>query len=58
MASLQWNVIPYRIDVSTLSDEYASPMGFTGAFVGMSCQDMADASAYADFKYFEYRVLD
>lgn len=55
---LQWNVIPYRIDVSTLSDEYASPMGFTGAFVGMSCQDMADASAYADFKYFEYRVLD
>jgi xylan 1,4-beta-xylosidase len=54
---LRWNVIPYRIDVSTLSDEYATPMGFTGAFVGMSSQDMKDASAYADFYYFKYKVI-
>jgi xylan 1,4-beta-xylosidase len=58
MEDLQWHIIPYRIDVSTLSDEYATPMGFTGAFAGMSCQDMAEGSGYADFEYFTYKVLD
>ncbi len=55
---MKWNVIPYTIDTSILSDENANPMGFTGAFVGMSCQDLADASAYADFSYFKYQLLD
>ncbi|MDF2533669.1 MAG: glycoside hydrolase family 43 [Clostridia bacterium] len=55
---MKWKVIPYTIDTSILSDEYAKPMGFTGAFVGMSCQDMAYASAYADFNYFKYQLLD
>lgn len=55
---LVWKDIPYQIDVSTLSDEYATPLGFTGAFIGMSCQDMNDSSAYADFSYFKYKVLD
>jgi len=54
----KWHVIPYSIDVSTLSDDYATPMGFTSAFIGMSCQDMADGSGYADFDYFTYKVLD
>jgi len=53
-----WKVIPYKLDVSILSDEYATPMGFTGAFVGMSCQDMMDRSGYADFYSFNYKVLD
>lgn len=55
---LVWKDIPYRIDASTLSDEYATPLGFTGAFIGISCQDMRDSSAYADFYYFKYTVLD
>lgn len=54
----QWKSIPFKLDVSILSDEYANPMGFTGAFVGMSCQDMQDRSGYADFYYFSYKVLD
>ena len=54
----QWKAIPYKFDVSILSDEYATPMGFTGAFVGMSCQDLMDRTAYADFHYFNYRILD
>jgi xylan 1,4-beta-xylosidase len=40
-----------------LSDE-ASPPGnpnFTGAFVGMCCQDMTGIRRSADFDYFEYR---
>ncbi len=48
--------IPYRIDASKLSDEYATPCGFTGAFVGMSCVDMLNKTAYADFLSFTYRA--
>jgi xylan 1,4-beta-xylosidase len=54
----QWRAISYKFDASVLSDEYATPMGFTGAFVGMSCQDMMDKSGYADFYSFTYKVLD
>lgn len=46
--------IPYDIDISTLSDDYATPLGFTGAFVGMCCVDMRDKTAYADFYDFIY----
>lgn len=54
----QWKTIPCKLDVSTLSDEYATPMGFTGAFVGMSCLDLIDKKSYGDFYYFSYRILD
>lgn len=46
--------LPYTIDVSTLSDDYAVPLGFTGAFAGMCCIDMRDKTAWADFHYFKY----
>jgi len=46
--------IPHEIDVSTLSDDYAQPLGFTGAFVGMCCVDMRDKTSWADFYHFEY----
>ena len=31
---------------------------FTGAFVGMSCQDMSGTAHPADFDFFEYRERD
>ena len=31
---------------------------FTGAFVGMACQDMAGTALPADFDWFEYRERD
>ena len=46
--------IPYEIDVSTLSDDYAQPLGFTGAFIGMCSVDMRDKTSWADFYHFEY----
>lgn len=49
--------IPYELDVTILSDEYAR-LGFTGAFVGMACQDMQDQTAYADFSKFTYEAWD
>jgi xylan 1,4-beta-xylosidase len=48
--------IAERFDASILSDDAAIPgsPNFTGAFVGMACQDMSGARHPADFDYFEY----
>jgi xylan 1,4-beta-xylosidase len=56
----QWQWIAEELDAGILSDE-AGPAGpnFTGAFVGMCCQDLAGTRKPADFDFFEYReVLD
>jgi xylan 1,4-beta-xylosidase len=44
------------VDASILSDEATAPglPNFTGAFVGMACQDLAGTAEPADFDYFEY----
>ena len=42
------------LDATILSDDYAQPLGFTGAFIGMACQDMVDKSAKAHFTEFVY----
>jgi xylan 1,4-beta-xylosidase len=52
-----WQWLPDQYDASILSDE-AGPPGnpnFTGAFVGMCCQDLAGTRCAADFDYFLYR---
>jgi xylan 1,4-beta-xylosidase len=53
-----FNEIPYVLDVHYLSDERASPMGFTGAFVGMICCDLQYGKKEAKFKDFTYEILD
>ena len=52
-----WNWLPELFDASALSDECTGPgsANFTGAFVGMACQDMSGTAHPADFDYFEYR---
>jgi xylan 1,4-beta-xylosidase len=52
-----WCWLPGHLDASILSDEAAAPgsPNFTGAFVGMCCQDVAGTRRAADFDYFEYR---
>jgi xylan 1,4-beta-xylosidase len=52
-----WQWLPQVLDASALSDEATSPgaPNFTGAFVGMACQDLAGTAMPADFDYFEYR---
>ncbi len=55
-----WQWIPEQFDASAVSDE-AGPPGmpnFTGAFVGMCCQDTAGTRLAADFDDFEYRERD
>ncbi len=43
------------LDASILSDEYADPEGFTGAFIGMACQDLVQQKKKAYFKSFTYQ---
>jgi xylan 1,4-beta-xylosidase len=52
-----WQWLPQEFDASILSDEATLPYApnFTGAFVGMACQDMAGTAHPADFDWFEYR---
>ena len=51
-----WTWFPQQFDASILSDEATAPglPNFTGAFVGMACQDMSGAGCPADFDWFEY----
>jgi len=52
-----WQWLPEQFDASILSDEAAAAgtANFTGAFVGMACQDLAGTALHADFDWFEYR---
>lgn len=52
----QWAFLPGQLDASIMSDEVTCPglPNFTGAFVGMSCQDLSGAGTPADFSAFVY----
>jgi len=55
-----WHWLPGPLDASILSDEASAPgtPNFTGAFVGMCCQDLAGDRRPADFDWFLYRERD
>jgi xylan 1,4-beta-xylosidase len=53
-----WQPIGPVLDATKLSDDYGKNiLHFTGAFVGICCQDMSGAQRHADFDYFERHVL-
>ncbi|SHH45456.1 glycoside hydrolase family 43 protein [Clostridium grantii] len=49
----QWQKIGPILDASILSDEYAH--GFTGAFAGITVQDLYKKSKWAEFEYFSLK---
>ena len=54
----EWMALPFVLDYSVLSDEVGdggADANFTGAFVGICCQDLCDRKYPADFGYFEYQ---
>jgi len=55
-----WQKIPVTLDYSLISDEAGKGEGasFTGAFVGMCCQDVSGADKKADFDYFYYTEVE
>jgi xylan 1,4-beta-xylosidase len=52
-----WTPVGGVLDYSLLCDETGKGEGasFTGAFVGMCCQDIAGTARPADFAWFDYR---
>ncbi|MEK3731460.1 glycoside hydrolase family 43 protein [Paenibacillus sp. FSL M8-0334] len=51
-----WVQLPVSFESYKLSDDYIRSGGFfTGAFVGMQCQDTSGRSQPADFDYFIYK---
>ncbi|WP_370016416.1 glycoside hydrolase family 43 protein [Peribacillus sp. B2I2] len=51
-----WTLIPITFQSYKLSDDYIQGGGFfTGAFVGMQCQDTSGQGQHADFDYFIYK---
>ncbi|MDV7140158.1 glycoside hydrolase family 43 protein [Maribacter sp. TH_r10] len=53
-----WKGIGPDLDCSTLSDEFQEGdknATFTGAFVGLCCQDLTGRRLPADFDYFDYK---
>ncbi len=53
-----WRAVGPMLDASKLSDDYASDFSFTGAFVGLACQDLSGRRHPADFDYFDYTEHD
>ncbi|HOJ76985.1 MAG TPA: glycoside hydrolase family 43 protein [Bacillota bacterium] len=54
---VNWTAVGDYYDASKLSDEYLHYIrmeGFTGAFVGLCCQDLSGRRKHADFDFFEY----
>ena len=60
----RWQPIGPVLDGTILSDDYVENSHqryrpcFTGAFVGLCCQDLSGRNLHADFEWFEYRELD
>lgn len=56
-----WTYLDLILEADKLSDDYVvehgNPGFFTGAFVGMCCQDMTGNRINADFDYFIYKEL-
>lgn len=54
----EWIQVGPVLDGSKCSDEYSQSGHFTGAFVGICCQDSYRKRKYADFDYFEYKEIE
>ena len=52
---VKWKGCGPILDMSLLSDHYVKGGSFTGAMVGVCCQDLSGKRIYADFDWFEYR---
>lgn len=56
---IKWLMVPVNFYSYKLSDDYIQGGGFfTGAFVGIQCQDTSGQNIYADFDYFKYQKSD
>ena len=50
----EFEKIGITLDMRILSDERVNGTGFTGAMIGMACQDLQGDGCYADFDWIKY----
>ncbi|MDR2792410.1 MAG: glycoside hydrolase family 43 protein [Treponema sp.] len=57
--STEWQPLGGKLPAEHLSDDYIEKNGlvFTGAFVGICCQDLDDRTVFADFDFFAYQEM-
>lgn len=53
----EWQPLGPVLDSAKLSDDHIDPMGFTGMFLALGCQDLGGLRSFADFDYFMYKEL-
>lgn len=53
----EWKPVGPVIHIAHLSDDIATPLRFTGTFIGVCVQDLSGTRRHADFDYFIYREL-
>lgn len=46
-----WHIFTTRLDFTCLSDDFYKPIGFTGSFICLTCNDLRSQSKYAFFDY-------
>lgn len=52
-----WVEVDGKYDAGALGDWVSPISNFTGTFWGICCQDLLDRSIWAEFAYFDYKVL-
>lgn len=50
----RWQRVGPSLETTKLSDDYGRSLKFTGAMVGICCQDLGGTRAPVDFDYFDY----
>jgi xylan 1,4-beta-xylosidase len=50
---VQWIPVGPELDATRISDDYGSTLRFTGAMIGICCQDLAGDGGFADFDHFQ-----
>ena len=56
---VNWTLVGHQLDYSILSDENSvNGIAFTGAFIGLCCQDLSGMRKHADFDFFEYVEIE
>ncbi len=46
-----WHTLDTKLDFTCLSDDFYKPIGFTGSFICLTCNDLRSQSKYAFFDY-------
>ena len=53
-----WHILNTKLDFTCLSDDFYKPIGFTGSFICLTCNDLRSHSKYAFFDYLKLTTFN